>query len=993
MADHGSTDNPSVMGLDFYPRQWEAVAAPIGPVLVLAGPGSGKTRCLAGRVGFLIEHHEVNPKAICAITFTNKAAEEIKSRLRIGLGNTVEELTLGTIHSLCLDILRTSEPQTGLTRGFGIADEDHQKLILKRLNVYEKRHSKLLGLMGKRRLQNHRLSDSDEQIFQSYTAQLSQQNMVDYDGILSFTRALLEDNPEVLTTHRRRWDHILVDEFQDLDPSQYAIIKLLASGHRSLFTVGDDDQSIFAWRSADPKLISTFMKDFQVQNPVVLNLNCRCSKAIFEAARRVLPSNTLGFEKQISAQRDSPFPVMLRRSNDENEEATWLVEDLKRDQTDSGLAWGNHAVLYRTHNDGKLIEQALIEAGIPCQLGRGRSLADEPMIAQLIAALRVVISPDSWVEIERLAKSALDDVLLTEIKRRPGETILSQARAYAMNSRGENRSKAWRFVYQVENLRSLGQNQDSLQGVVDTILAQGLGRYESSLEKRHDQLCDPMMLAEVSELARLLLETESAGKSVFITSCQGLEIPIRQMISRVLPRMRLDHYDPGVARDGDLIIDLTGGQVGLPLGVSVFRLFENERLRTTRVFKALQCVESLRSGRVFEEYICFDTETTGKDTEYCDIIELAAVKIRHGKVVGEFHSLISTDQPISPGASEVHGYRDDDLRGQPRMAEVWPRFREFVGRTGLVVHNGHMFDIPLVERLTQPCGGVIGMVFFDTLPMAKSLIQSGGLRLVDLASLFGINPGRSHRALDDSRCLAEVFERLLEEWATRTRKTSLSSLLGLVALGAAIENVQPKIAEDKLLVELGNWRALGPRSTVLDDYAAELETLEIPGPPASVLLDRLGGQDLRGRALREQSPHDRYPDAYARLTSLVSSVNAPSLQDAIRTFLDTLALSRSDGFGISPDRVSLLTHHSTKGLEFSRVYIIGVEDDQRDLQSDDPNTLPEARRLVYVAMTRAKDRLCLTYCESRNGRPLQGTTFLQEMGLILQDDTPETASS
>jgi Exonuclease/UvrD-like helicase C-terminal domain len=372
-----------------------------------------------------------------------------------------------------------------------------------------------------------------------------------------------------------------------------------------------------------------------------------------------------------------------------NEESAWLVEDLKQDQLESELTWGNYAVLYRTHKDGELIEQALVASGIPCQMGKGRSLTDDPMIDQLVAALRVVIAPDSWVEVERLAKSALGEVLLTEIKRRPGETLLSQARAYALNTEGENRSKAWRFVYQVENLRSLSQNQNTLQGVVDTILGQGLGRYESSLEKRHDQLSDPMMLAEASKLGRLLLEAESAGLTVFIMPSLGLEIPVREMIRQTLPHIRLDYYRPGAAKLGDLVIDLTGTQVGFPPNVQVFRPSDPERLKITQVFKALQCVESLRSGRFFEEYICFDTETTGKDTEYCDIIELAAVKVKHGKVVGEFHSLISTDQPISAGATGVHGYRDEDLLGQPRIAEVWPRFREFAGKMGLVVHNCH----------------------------------------------------------------------------------------------------------------------------------------------------------------------------------------------------------------------------------------------------------------------------------------------------------------
>jgi len=610
------------------------------------------------------------------------------------------------------------------------------------------------------------------------------------------------------------------------------------------------------------------------------------------------------------------------------------------------------------------------------------------MINELIAALRVVIAPDSWVEVERLAKSALGEVLLTEIKRMPGDTLLSQARSYAANARGETRSKSWKFVYQVENLRSLSVNQHTLQGVVDTILAQGLGRYESPLEKRQEDLEDPIRLSGPRELGQLLLKVELARTKVLITPANGLEIPVKEMIRQTLPHVRLEYFRPGSETNpGDLIIDLAAGEAELSPRMHVFQPVEPNRLKTTQIFKALQCAESFRCERIFDEYVCFDTETTGKDTAFCEIVELAAVKVRHGKIVDAFHSLIRTDQPISSGATDVHGYRDEDLFGQPGLAEVWPRFREFVGKRGLVVHNGHMFDIPLIERLTRPWDGVKGMVFFDTLPLARSVIQTGGHRLVDLAALFGIDPGRSHRALDDSRCLAEVFERLLEECAVRTRKTCLSSLLGLVALGAAIENVQPTCCEeDKLLVELGNWRALGPRSTVLDNYAAELESPGIEAPTSNVIIERMGGQELRDRARLQQSPQDRYPDAYARLTSIMSSVQAASLKDSIRSFLDILALSRSDGFGISPDRVSLLTHHSTKGLEFSRVYIIGIEDDRRDLEAEDPNVMSEARRLIYVAMTRAKDRLTLTYCQSRNGRMLQGTMLLDEMGLIGHED-------
>ena len=161
---------------------------------------------------------------------------------------------------------------------------------------------------------------------------------------------------------------------------------------------------------------------------------------------------------------------------------------------------------------------------------------------------------------------------------------------------------------------------------------------------------------------------------------------------------------------------------------------------------------------------------------------------------------------MSPAASEIHGYIDEDLDGQPTLSEVWPRFREFVGERGLVVHNGHQFDIPVIDRLTRSWQGIKGLVFFDSLPFARELIQDGGHRLVDLASRFGVDPGHNHRALDDSYCGARVFECLLAERARKIRKTSQANLLDCVALGAAIEGVEGVSPEDRILMEVGRWR-------------------------------------------------------------------------------------------------------------------------------------------------------------------------------------------
>lgn len=588
-----NTSQATVLGLEFFPRQWAAVASPDRSVLVLAGPGSGKTRCLTGRVGYLIDTRKARPASICAITFTNKAAGEIKSRLRAGLGSAVEELTLGTIHGLCLDILRANEGRAGLSRGFGIADEDRQRVVLKRMKVPKNRHGQLLTLMGRRRIENRPLTPGDETLFQAYLAELHAVNLVDFDGILCHTRELLQDNPDVLSAQQSRWDHILVDEFQDLDPTQYAIIAMLAQAHRNVFAVGDDDQSIFAWRSADPQIMGRFMSDFGVREPIVLDVNCRCSKAIFAAATKILPPSDLGFDKQIVAVRDSHFPVAANRFENEWAEARWIAEDIHCDDSSAPKPWGSYAVLYRTHRDGELIEQALLTLGIPCQLGKGRAITDDPMIRQVIAALRVAIAPDSPVEIESFAQSTLNEITLTQISRVHGRTLLEQARTFAQHEPAEVARPAWRFVYQLENIRSLLSSQNSLQGVVDAILAQGIGNPPTALERHHDELSDPAEFPDAKDLATLLLDSDRRGCTVSIHANDGLDIPMCEMVRRVFPNLRVRRSaSEHAAVDADLCVDLTStGQVAAD-GAQVFRPGPTGRLKSTLIFKALQFAES-----------------------------------------------------------------------------------------------------------------------------------------------------------------------------------------------------------------------------------------------------------------------------------------------------------------------------------------------------------------------------------------------------------------
>jgi DNA polymerase III epsilon subunit family exonuclease len=952
-----------VMGLPFFPQQWRAVAAPPGPVLVLAGPGAGKTRCLTGRVGYLIEQG-ADPRRLCVIAFTNKAAGEIAHRLRHALGEAADAPTLGTIHALCLRLLREQGRRVGLPANFGVADQEQQQLVLSRLGVHTRRHRATLSRFGGRRLRGEALG-GDEALFTRYARELRSHHLIDFDEILSLALALLESSPAVLEEVRGRWDHVLVDEFQDLDPTQYGVVKLLAEGHRSLFAVGDDEQSIFSWRGADPRVMARFAADFGVTEPVVLDVNCRCSRAIFAAARRVLPPPLPLFAKQIAAVRESPFPVRALRFADDGAEAAWVAADLRRELDSSGLARGELAVLYRHHATGERLEEALIVAGTPCQMGKGLALADDPLVARLLASLRIVARPEDDLAVEQLARRLLSEAVLAEAARRPGPDWLARLRSLAEEPDFPEAPSCWRLLYQVENLRGLRRLHGTLGDLVGAVLEQGIGGLEGPLEARHDLLRDPGELPEARRLVDLLLAARDGGARVLVPPDGGLEVPLKVMIGRTLPGLAIDYLGPTPPGPGDVVLSLDPG---------------GEHLRVVVVFKALQLLAARRFRKRFADYVVFDTETTGTDVGRDEVVELAAVRVRQGRPAETFHTLVRSRRPVPPGATAIHGYTDRDLEGQPRLEEVWPHFRAFAGDDLLVAHNGHRFDVPLLRRLTDGCGGLEGLSFLDTLPLARSLFPVGSLRLENLAAKFGVDRGRGHRALDDCLCLAGVFERLQAERLNRARKTCLGELLDCVFLGSALEGRPPSCAEDVALVEASRWRDLRRRPAVVDAYVEEVERAGLRCPPLEEILARVRAPGWPG-AQSDDGPRERYPESYERVQRLVALVRATGLEEAVRELLDKAALSASDGAGVHPDRVALLTFHATKGLEFARVYLAGVEDEVLASPQASDHERAEARRLVYVAMTRARDRLTLTACDERHGRPGGGTRLLAEMGL------------
>src|SRR5213078_2321140 len=680
------------MEFDPLPQQRRAIAAPLGPVLVVAGPGAGKTFCLIARINHLIATLGVPPERICAVTFTNRAAEEIAVRLKHTLRDRADAITRGTIHAVCLALLREHAEAAGLRRGFGVADEQYQKVILGRLHVPLEQRGSLLNRFSRHRVQKRdfELSAEDARLFREYAVWLAHRNMLDFDDLVTKAEQLLRTRGDVADAIAARWDYLLVDEFQDVNAVQYDLLKRLAAPHDNFFAVGDDEQSIFTWTGADPHVLVRFGRDYGIERPIVLDKNCRCSRQIFETARRVLAQNPQLFEKQLSAEQESPYEVAAWAFRDEAEEASWLLEDLRSDCAASRLGWGDYAILYRRHKIGEYLEGRLVRAGIPCRLARGRSLVEDDVIKYVIAALRIVRDPNDPVALEAFAQCVLSAHFLQEVMASPpfplsanaergdaGDFLVAvRALARRRPAQHPDTKKLWRLVYQVENLRALSRSHRALLPLVDEILSQSVGPYRNALEERHDELTDPADHPEAVRLAQRLEQAMAGERGIAIAPQGGLEIALRGMLLaagvRQVPSGTASTSTistPSLGEVGEVVEDVevvTGADAGPP-GLAF------------TLFKALQLLHARELDTALERYVTFDLETTDKEAELCEVVEIGAARVVKGEIVARFHSLVQPYQPITPGATAIHGYTDRDVRDARSFAEVWPEFRAFIG--------------------------------------------------------------------------------------------------------------------------------------------------------------------------------------------------------------------------------------------------------------------------------------------------------------------------
>ena len=958
------------------PSQRAAIEAGLEPLLVVAGPGSGKTFCLIERIRFLIERHAVAPDRICAFTFTNKAAEEVAVRLD-QLGPRASLVRRTTIHKFCVDLLREHGRRIGVEPGFGIADDEYQRQVLWRLEANPRKREALPKRFSLHRLRGDELYHEAATRLEQYERMLRRENLLDFDMLLLRARDLLKTVEDVGDAMRARWGAVLVDEFQDMSPVQYDLLVALTRGHRNVFAVGDYDQSIYGWAGAEPKLFEHYINDFGVR-PIALLENRRCPRHIFELARRFVETNPLlpGLDGRsaLVANKESPHDIEALGFDTADTEIEWIIRDMHQQRADYDLSWGDFALLYRKHEIGNVAEPSLLGAGIPCRLAHGRAIAEDPVVKYVAAALRVIVEPRDDIHKENFLGLVLPRTLRDAVKAEAeanSEAPIERLRRLSRNlpSDDENGKKLRRAFYALRNFGALGRRHTDVGALIEELLSNRVGEYRTPLERQHHLISDPETLLDARALAFRLESALKHDRPVSIPHMEGAEIPVKAILHGI--GVRTVHV--GLPRQGGEVEKLShadAAESGLPIAV----------------FKAGQILAGRKFAETFRDYTAIDLETTGKDPESCHVVEVAAVRVRRGQPVEEFSSLVKPPVPIPPDATRTHGISDEDVADAPAFADVWPTLRMFCGNDVIVAHNGYQYDFRILKRLA---GTLQGLGTFDTLPLARELKPSSR-RLEDLARSYGIEVGRSHRALDDARALARVFLRLNEDKLAHSRKTSLVNLLDHLGVALALTGPHDVESEAKVLLDLARPYALGGYSECLEYYRAIRADLGDESlPTLEDVIEKLGGEQRMNAIRRERSADQRYPEAMLRLRRLLAGIetigaDGPTpLPDQIHRFLERVALSlKAEGESADRNRVNLLTLHSTKGLEFSRVYIVGVEDSSF-IPGERPSKqeVEEARRLLYVGMTRAKDRLVMTRATIRGGKPTGGTQFLDEMGL------------
>lgn len=553
--------------------QREAVTVDPGPVLVLAGPGSGKTRVLTNRIAYLIHALDVAPWHIMAVTFTNKAAREMAHRLEALLGARLRGLTVGTFHATCARILRReTDNLLGYDRDFVIFDRDDQiqvvKQALAQLNLDDKKFAPARMLNGISSAKNelvtpekyaasNYISEITKRVYGIYQELLMTNNAMDFDDLLLNTVLLFDDRPDILQKYQQQIQHVLVDEFQDTNTTQYELLRLLAAPQNNMFAVGDSDQSIYKWRGADFRNINRFRAHYPDAALILLEQNYRSTQTILDAAKAIIRHNPDRVDKELFTQRKGGAPIVIKETYNEAEEADTIIDTIHALML-QGYSPGDCAVMYRTNAQSRAIEEAFLRNNMPYKLVGATRFYGRREIRDIVAYLRLIHNPADSVSLNRVINTpprGIGAKTQQELEKwalkqgwQPAEALVKLATDPDVQHRFGSRAQrvlsdfgeqlhAWltlRDGAAVGDLLDLVIEQTDYRRYIDDGTEEGQERWANVMEFRSvATLAEDAPLSEfleqvalVSDVDTLTEEENNAATLLTLHAAKGLEFPI-----------------------------------------------------------------------------------------------------------------------------------------------------------------------------------------------------------------------------------------------------------------------------------------------------------------------------------------------------------------------------------------------------------------------------------------------------------------------------------
>ena len=1016
-------------------KQTEAVTHKNGPLLVIAGPGTGKTRVITHRIAYLIREHGIKAESILAITFTNKAAQEMQERVNNEIGEPhSSNIKVSTFHAFCVKVLRKHALRIGLSENFTIFDQELQDEILTEsvralnLNTDDYPPWLLRNILSDAKCKSENPVDAVDatdihdpetaenirSVLRNYQDRLAEYDALDFDDLLVKTIELFEQVEDVQKDYHKGIGYILVDEFHDVNSVQYHLLQLLcAPPEHNLMVVADEDQAIYSWRGSNPAYIEGFRTDYNPRE-LALDDHYRCSEKILRAAEEVISRNT---ERQkqhtLRTHKDAGRDIFHYTFDTPVAEARGIINVIQNLVTKRNYSYRDIAIFYRTHRLADVLEEQLLREHIQFQRIQPTHSFAEGNSKGILAYLRFIqwqlpqdmerainfpeacIDDLTWVRLKWLAQR--EDIAFVE--------LLKNIEAYPQDVGPLTRRNVRQFWTQLERLsiEIEGERVDKIITKLFDTLERSRTPYRAEELEVIEKQPEVPNLVTVQDV---LYSALNLGEPIQITASHGIDEYCAAHIIYQTLETYLNHTaqlqllppegnrpkpnENGVhllignfedigesARDARTILIGTADVAN----TDVLRLGA-EGIHSITALKLCQRLVNRFETPNMADMVVYDLETTGLNPKTAEIVEIAAHRLSAiGDEVERYYRLVRPPGGHIPeSATRVHGIDTETVKTSPGIEMVLPEFLGFIQNRILIGHNVAEYDNPILARdLRRYLKRDLSAPHYDTLVTARRLFPRQRCSMSALAEKFEIEHGRLHSALEDVRVNREIFKELIKIDAHKREAKSLTELLPFVGLGILAKTEEVAHPEEAL-TETDTFLNVAKRF-VQTHNVVSLDNLPLDPTEAGQAREHI--ETLQHATVREFPEDADWRQRRIQFMNAILHFELISDEHGLINFLDYhKLLTNIDELDGKTEQLTLMTLHAAKGTEFPVVIIIGMEEGSFPMwrQNITEAELEEERRLFYVGMTRAQAQLYLSSVVYRFGDRDRATSmFVREI--------------